>query len=137
MSKGFLRVACSVMSTQKIGFLAHKKEEATHAPLPSFDSGARIRTWEWRYQKPLPYRLATPDYVSLKGSSPPGKWCFKDFYRGCQALLARFFAARKAAPQPLEITRNTHPRIASCSWRYLHNSQRKRSPSCSGCGKRC
>jgi hypothetical protein len=22
--------------------------------------GARIRTWEWRYQKPLPYRLATP-----------------------------------------------------------------------------
>jgi hypothetical protein len=22
--------------------------------------GARIRTWEWRHQKPLPYRLATP-----------------------------------------------------------------------------
>ena len=22
--------------------------------------GARDRTWEWRYQKPLPYRLATP-----------------------------------------------------------------------------
>jgi hypothetical protein len=22
--------------------------------------GARIRTWEWRYQKPLPYHLATP-----------------------------------------------------------------------------
>ena len=25
-----------------------------------FGWGARIRTWEWRYQKPLPYRLATP-----------------------------------------------------------------------------
>jgi hypothetical protein len=24
--------------------------------------GARIRTWEWRYQKPLPYRLATPQH---------------------------------------------------------------------------
>jgi hypothetical protein len=22
--------------------------------------GARIRTWEWRNQNPLPYRLATP-----------------------------------------------------------------------------
>ncbi len=22
--------------------------------------GARIRTWECRYQKPMPYRLATP-----------------------------------------------------------------------------
>ncbi len=26
--------------------------------------GARIRTWEWRYQKPLPYRLATPQRSS-------------------------------------------------------------------------
>ena len=25
-----------------------------------FGWGARIRTWEWRYQKPLPYHLATP-----------------------------------------------------------------------------
>ncbi|MDB5528954.1 MAG: hypothetical protein JWR51_2057 [Devosia sp.] len=25
-----------------------------------FGWGARIRTWEWRHQKPLPYRLATP-----------------------------------------------------------------------------
>ena len=32
--------------------------------------GARIRTWEWRYQKPLPYRLATPHprrVLALKG----------------------------------------------------------------------
>jgi len=27
--------------------------------------GARIRTWEWRYQKPLPYRLATPQCRSI------------------------------------------------------------------------
>lgn len=26
--------------------------------------GARDRTWEWRYQKPLPYRLATPQQAS-------------------------------------------------------------------------
>ena len=26
--------------------------------------GARDRTWEWRYQKPLPYRLATPQQAA-------------------------------------------------------------------------
>lgn len=26
--------------------------------------GARIRTWEWRYQKPLPYHLATPQHAT-------------------------------------------------------------------------
>ena len=25
--------------------------------------GARIRTWEWRDQNPLPYRLATPHWI--------------------------------------------------------------------------
>jgi hypothetical protein len=25
--------------------------------------GARIRTWEWRNQNPLPYHLATPQYA--------------------------------------------------------------------------
>ena len=25
--------------------------------------GARIRTWEWRNQNPLPYHLATPQQV--------------------------------------------------------------------------
>ena len=27
--------------------------------------GARIRTWECRYQKPMPYRLATPQKPTL------------------------------------------------------------------------
>ena len=27
--------------------------------------GARIRTWECRYQKPVPYRLATPQSVGI------------------------------------------------------------------------
>ncbi len=31
-----------------------------HAAMGGDGWGARIRTWEWRYQKPLPYRLATP-----------------------------------------------------------------------------
>ena len=26
--------------------------------------GARDRTWEWRNQNPLPYRLATPQYMA-------------------------------------------------------------------------
>jgi hypothetical protein len=26
--------------------------------------GARIRTWECRYQKPVPYRLATPQQIA-------------------------------------------------------------------------
>jgi hypothetical protein len=29
--------------------------------------GARIRTWEWRYQKPLPYHLATPQQSGMAG----------------------------------------------------------------------
>jgi hypothetical protein len=28
--------------------------------------GARIRTWECRYQKPVPYRLATPQQLRLR-----------------------------------------------------------------------
>jgi hypothetical protein len=31
-----------------------------------FGWGARIRTWAWRDQNPLPYRLATPQYAQLK-----------------------------------------------------------------------
>ena len=31
-----------------------------HGYFPVDGWGARIRTWEWRYQKPLPYHLATP-----------------------------------------------------------------------------
>ena len=35
-----------------------------------FGWGARIRTWECRYQKPVPYRLATPQQAlrNLRGS---------------------------------------------------------------------
>lgn len=33
---------------------------STHALLASAGWGARDRTWECRYQKPMPYRLATP-----------------------------------------------------------------------------
>src|SRR6185312_10735719 len=32
--------------------------------------GARDRTWEWRDQNPLPYRLATPQIQNLQGLSP-------------------------------------------------------------------
>jgi hypothetical protein len=34
--------------------------------------GARIRTWEWRYQKPLPYRLATPHHGKSHEPEGPG-----------------------------------------------------------------
>ncbi len=36
--------------------------------------GARIRTWEWRYQKPLPYHLATPQSVWRVHNRPGGGW---------------------------------------------------------------
>ncbi len=33
--------------------------------------GARIRTWVWRDQNPLPYRLATPQWmVAMTGFEP-------------------------------------------------------------------
>ena len=30
--------------------------------------GARIRTWEWRIQSPLPYHLATPQWLRFAPS---------------------------------------------------------------------
>ena len=32
--------------------------------------GARIRTWEWRNQNPLPYHLATPQQVPESRTEP-------------------------------------------------------------------
>src|SRR6266540_1394355 len=34
--------------------------------------GARIRTWEWRNQNPLPYHLATPHRVNMYGEMAGG-----------------------------------------------------------------
>src|SRR5215472_6144635 len=34
-----------------------------YAAMKNFGWGARIRTWEWRNQNPLPYHLATPQQV--------------------------------------------------------------------------
>ena len=66
---------------------------------PAGGWGARIRTWEWRYQKPLPYRLATPqcracsgeeglspcvrrraDSLKARGHQAP-IWCFRNAIR--------------------------------------------------------
>ena len=44
-------------------FIARREKSSRRRRLNLTDElgwGARIRTWEWRYQKPLPYRLATP-----------------------------------------------------------------------------
>ncbi len=48
--------------------------------------GARIRTWECRYQKPVPYRLATPQSV---GINCRGGRDHKHFLKRIQALLQR------------------------------------------------
>ena len=39
--------------------------------------GARIRTWEWRHQKPLPYHLATPQkrLQTRRNIAPPPVMC--------------------------------------------------------------
>src|SRR5271166_5649460 len=34
---------------------------------PGLGWGARNRTWEWRNQNPLPYRLATPQHQRARG----------------------------------------------------------------------
>src|SRR5262245_15769953 len=36
--------------------------------------GARIRTWEWRNQNPLPYHLATPQQVPIYGGTAAGPY---------------------------------------------------------------
>ena len=50
------------------GFLRSKTQNSKHPKNPysmliSGGWGARIRTWEWRNQNPLPYHLATPQQV--------------------------------------------------------------------------
>ena len=35
--------------------------------------GARIRTWEWRNQNPLPYHLATPQQVPESRGQLPSR----------------------------------------------------------------
>jgi hypothetical protein len=47
--------------------------------------GARIRTWEWRNQNPLPYHLATPHCAGKRGGP---------YRRGGSCQLER--AARRA-----------------------------------------
>src|SRR5712691_2826070 len=36
--------------------------------------GARIRTWEWRNQNPLPYHLATPHRMNMYGEMAGGPY---------------------------------------------------------------
>ncbi len=47
------------------GFIAARQQR--------FGWGARIRTWGWRYQKPLPYRLAKPQCAGGSVSSRAGR----------------------------------------------------------------
>ena len=59
--------------------------------------GGRIRTCAWRYQKPLPYRLATPQHL---------KTVIKLFWvyaqSGCLSVRRRCLntVKRKMVPQP-------------------------------------
>src|SRR4051812_2043765 len=39
---------------------SNRRRDAALARRPVAGWGARIRTWEWRNQNPLPYHLATP-----------------------------------------------------------------------------
>ena len=62
--------------------------------VPSYGWGARIRTWECRHQKPVPYRLATPQVIvdSCSGYNscgirralvmPIDGWCSQHFLQG-------------------------------------------------------
>ena len=46
----------------RVAGLAITSPAAQMNPWESRGWGARIRTWECRYQKPVPYRLATPQH---------------------------------------------------------------------------
>ena len=62
--------------------------------------GARIRTWEWRYQKPLPYHLATPQpcdrLVTGRGMYPgfsqdaTALLHFHQLHSSCEDIIAFF-----------------------------------------------
>ena len=45
-----------------------------HLTGESNDWGARIRTWECRYQKPVPYRLATPHRDLSSAAGKARRW---------------------------------------------------------------
>jgi hypothetical protein len=65
-----------------------------------FGWGARIRTWEWRNQNPLPYHLATPQ-------SAPDHTCgvAADQSSGVDAwLLPMSAAAGRGLPHESELT---------------------------------
>ena len=63
--------------------------------------GARIRTWEWRYQKPLPYRLATPQCFAKWGVHNRLELGWQLGFRHCGDLTAKlvFPLAAQDAPR--------------------------------------
>ena len=54
-----------------MGFLAMLEWNFVETGLTGW--GARIRTWEWRNQNPLPYHLATPQQVPESRGQLPSR----------------------------------------------------------------
>lgn len=65
--------------------------------------GGRIRTCAWRYQKPLPYRLATPQYGTGRVPSAPPDPMSASAYSGYRAkgnMGFAIFCLRRSLPSP-------------------------------------
>jgi hypothetical protein len=58
------KIACDAEKSRKLGrnSTARKDKYYCNIKYLSVGWGARIRTWEWRNQNPLPYHLATPHW---------------------------------------------------------------------------
>ncbi len=59
------------------GFVQNEKSALSQVPeiFREIGWGARIRTWEWRNQNPLPYRLATPQWPEGAQSTQDRAYC--------------------------------------------------------------
>src|SRR5262249_15380308 len=60
-SQGYRRLADGQKAPGLAGFVGACPDKSPRTGLAGW--GARIRTWEWRNQNPLPYHLATPQQV--------------------------------------------------------------------------
>ena len=91
--------------------------------------GARIRTWEWRYQKPLPYHLATPQQDRRAGHGP--RYVAR-LFTGCNGAAAASFHVH--IPAIWRLHRRGGPAISRASVRSI--AQPGRALSSGGRGRR-
>ena len=92
-----------------------------------FGWGARIRTWEWRNQNPLPYHLATPHRavgLPIRPLGPVGRPHHSGVMSGDQRWRRAGYRAER--PDWEDVSSYRHPAPAFCLSMSLRLSQRTR-----------